>query len=80
LGAKIGTNVKISRRISKYSLSFGKKVAKLPKKKKYKNNSPHFRLGFFDSFKKQVNFFWLCSKNLWSFNGKSLLGIWDGYN
>jgi hypothetical protein len=33
LGAKIGTSVKISKRISKYSLFFGKKVAKLPKKK-----------------------------------------------
>jgi hypothetical protein len=26
---------------------FRKKVSKLPKKEKYKQNSPHFRLGFF---------------------------------
>jgi hypothetical protein len=101
LGAKTGINVKISKKKSKYSLFFGKKVAKLSKKEKEKN-SPHFRLGFFESFKKQVsncqkkkkkkillilglgflsllkNKFkkvWLCSKNLWSFNAKPLLGI-----
>jgi hypothetical protein len=65
--------VKIKKK-SKYSLFFGQKVAKLPKKEKEKN-SPHFRLGFLESFKKQVKKIWLCSKNPWSFNAKPLLGI-----
>jgi hypothetical protein len=32
----------------------GKKLPNCQKKKKYKENSPHFRLGFSESFKKQV--------------------------
>jgi len=80
LGAKIGTNVKISKKNSKYSLFFGKKVAKLPIKEIYKKIHHILGLGFLSLLKNKFKKVWFCSKNLWSFNAKSLLGICNGYN
>lgn len=57
LGAKIGTNVKISRRISKYSLFFGKKVAKLPKRRNTKTIHHILGLGFLSLLKNKLKKF-----------------------
>jgi hypothetical protein len=67
LGAKIGTNVKISKKNSKYSLFFGKKVAKLPIKEIYKKIHHILGLGFLSLLKNKFKKVWFCSKNLWSF-------------